>query len=296
MSTSKIFYYPTSRDVAGLQTIDFGEIISDLQIQPYRVTSDAVSIGGRFSRVARRSGMRVRIIHERFTDTALARALYSLQSHLEAGGAISFAVDGSDTYAAFHTSATPFVTGSRPVFSMQPELFTAYGATTPANGDVMHVESFGANPRKEEITAFLFSSDNLTLSSNLKYDHEPPYMIRHRDFFPLLFLSDTSAPILTDDRRISFTLDMTLECYPAHTRALLSASGSDGLPIGGSAGSISKGDLDSVAYGPIGAGVSLSSAADKGTPKSPKISGHIDTVGSMASPLEDAISKIDLLG
>ena len=111
-----------------------------------------------------------------------------------------------------------------------------------------------------------------------------------------MFLSDTSAPILTDDRRISFTLDMTLECYPAHTRALLSASGSDGLPIGGSAGSISKGDLDSVAYGPIGAGVSLSSAADKGTPKSPKISGHIDTVGSMASPLEDAISKIDLLG
>ncbi len=290
MGNSKIFYYPASREVSGLQTIDFGETISDLQISPYRVTTDAVSIGGRFSRIARRSGMRVRIIHERFTDLNLARALYSLQSHLFSGGALSFAVDDTDTYAAFYTGGSAIFSGSRPTYPMQPELFKAYGTTTPVNGDVLHVESFGAGARYEETTVHTFSGRNLTLGADLKYDHSTPFMIRHRDFFPALFLTDTSAPIITDDRRISFTLDMTLECYPAHTRALLSSAGSDGLPIGGTVDAPSKSDLDAAIVGPLAPGISGSSVT---TPKTPTIAGA-ERAGTL-SPLEDAIRKIDLL-
>ena len=291
MGNSKIFYYPASREVSGLQTIDFGETISDLQISPYRVTTDAVSIGGRFSRIARRSGMRVRIIHERFTDLDLARALYSLQSHLFSGGALSFAVDDTDTYAAFYTGGSAIFSGSRPTYPMQPELFKAYGTTTPANGDVLHVESFGAGARYEETTVHTFSGRNLTLGADLKYDHGTPFMIRQRDFFPALFLTDTSAPILTDDRRISFTLDMTLECYPAHTRALLSSAGSDGLPIGGTLDAPSKTDLDEAVFGPLGPGIS---AGGVSLPKRPTLDGPERLAGP--GPLEEAMRKIDLLG
>ena len=255
MGNSKIYYFPTSADVAGRQEIDFGEIISDLHINPYRVVSDAVSIGGRLSRVARRSGMRVRIVHERFTDEALARKLYSLQSHLEAGGAISFAVDSSNTYAAFTAPGVSVTAGIGTSFSMEPELFSSYGGGNPANGDVMHMESLGISPRREEITVTTYSTagPKLTLSGEPKYNHLRPVLIRHRDFFPALFWpqDQTSTPILSSDRRISYTLDMTLEVYPAQLAALSGLAGSDGLPIGGNLAS-SKSDLDAVLGGPLG--------------------------------------------
>ena len=265
MGNSKIYYFPTSADVAGRQEIDFGEIISDLHINPYRVVSDAVSIGGRLSRVARRSGMRVRIVHERFTDEALARKLYSLQSHLEAGGAISFAVDSSNTYAAFTAPAVSVTTGIGTTFKMEPELFSSYGGGNPANGDVMHVESLGISPRREEITATTYSAagPKITLSAEPKYNHVRPVLIRHRDFFPALFWpqDQTSTPILSSDRRISYTLDMTLEVYPAQLATLAGLAGSDGLPIGGNAPS-SKSDLDAVLGGPLG-GIGKATAKDK---------------------------------
>ena len=265
MGTSKIYYFPTSPDVAGRQEIDFGEIISDLQISPYRVVSDAVSIGGRFSRVARRSGMRVRIVHERFTDQALARQLYSLQSHLEAGGSMSFAVDSSNAYAAFVFGTGVIFSGSTPTYTMEPDLFSSYGGGAPANGDVMHVESFGANPRREEVTCNSFQAPlrQLQLAADLKYNHSTPFMIRHRDFFPALFWpqDQPSTPILSSDRRISYTLDMTLEVYPAQLATLAGLAGSDGLPIGGNAPS-SKSDLDAVLGGPLG-GIGKATAKDR---------------------------------
>ena len=89
------FYYSPHPDTSKVatQTIDLGEVISDLQITPYRISHDAVSIGGRLSRVNRRVGMRVRIINERFTDTELAEKLYTMGDHIERGGAVSFTVD-----------------------------------------------------------------------------------------------------------------------------------------------------------------------------------------------------------
>lgn len=294
MGSSKIYWFPTSTAVAGRQEIDFGETISDLQISPYRVVSDAVSIGGRFARVARRSGMRVRIVHERFTDTALAEKLYSLQSHLEAGGAISFAVDSTNAYASFIAGDGVTFSGSTPTYTMEPELFSSYGGGNPATNDVLHAESFGANPRREEVQVHTYQAalNLLTLKADLKYDHAAPVMIRHRDFFPALFWpqDQTQTPILSHDHRISYTLDMTLEVYPAHLRALAGTGSQDGPPIGGTLAEPGSLDLDSLILGPMGTDPT-STAED--SPKLPEVRGLLSTI---ADPVGDAIEKISKLG
>jgi hypothetical protein len=296
MGNSKIYYFPTSTDVAGRQEIDFGETISDLQISPYRVVSDAVSIGGRFSRVARRAGMRVRIVHERFTDTVLAEKLYSLQSHLEAGGAISFAVDSDNVYASFIGADGVTFSGGTPVYFMEPQLFSSYGAGNPSTNDVLHAESFGANPRREEVQcqAYQEALNQLTLKTDLKYDHSPPVMVRHRDFFPALFWpqDQTQTPILSHDHRISYTLDLTLEVYPAHLRTMAGSASQDGPGLGGTLAEPGAVDLDSLVLGPIG--TTLSSGSDEG-PKSPAITGA-RLGGDSSDPLSDAIEMIEKLG
>jgi len=300
MGTSKIYWFPTSTEVSGRQEIDFGEILSDLQITPYRVVSDAVSIGGAFSRVARRSGMRVRIIHERFSDDALAEKLYSLQSHLEAGGAISFAVDSDNAYAAFNTAGSS-LTGGATTHLMEPELLSTYGGGNPVFGDVFHVESFGASPRREEVRVQAFASGirELTMQTALKYNHARPILFRHRDFFPALFWPEgqMGSPILTHDHRISWTLDMTLEVYPAHLRTMADGADQDGLDIAGTLADPKASDLDSLILGPLGS--ALDSGGGGGgwaaSPKEPEsgIEGAGYTAGD---PLGDTIRKLGILG
>jgi hypothetical protein len=291
MGTSKIYWFPTSTEVSGRQEIDFGEILSDLQITPYRVVSDAVSIGGAFSRVARRSGMRVRIIHERFADDALAEKLYSLQSHLEAGGAISFAVDSSNTYAAFG-SADPSVTFAGSAHWQHPELLSTYGGGGPVFGDVFHVESFGASPRREEVRVQSFNNAirELTLQTALKYNHAEPLLFRHRDFFPALFWPEgqMSSPILTHDHRISWTLDMTLEVYPAHLRTMADGADQTGPSIVDTLPDPKADDLDSMIMGPLGDIDGLT-----GGGSGPK---HDATWSGASDPLGDTIRMLGLLG
>ena len=247
MANSKIWFYPGTSATSGLVEIDFGEIISDVQITPYRVVNDAVSIGGAFSRVARRSGMKVRIVNERFTDQTLAEKLYSLQAHLTAGGAMSFAVDGDDHYAAFKgtTTAEP----GKTVFpGMSDPLFEAYGSIVPADGDVLHIESFGSGSRYEENVADAYTSTRtLTLKRGLMYGHTDPMLVRHRDFFPALYLPEDAmgSPIITSDHRISYTFDATFECYPAHLVEMYSKAGPGGLIIWGESGGTMPGSKES---------------------------------------------------
>lgn len=300
MGTSKIYWFPTSTEVAGRQEIDFGEILSDLQITPYRVVSDAVSIGGSFSRVARRSGMRVRIIHERFADDALAEKLYSLQSHLEAGGAISFAVDSDNAYAAFNTSGSS-LTGGDTAHLMEPELLSTYGGGSPVAGDVFHVESFGASPRREEVRVQSYSNAirELTMQAALKYNHARPILFRHRDFFPALFWpeSQMGSPILTHDHRISWTLNFELEVYPAHLRTMADGADQDGPAIGGTLADPKSTDLDGLIRGPLGSGTidSGSGGGWSASPKDPE-SGVEGAGYETGDPLGDTIRILGLMG
>lgn len=235
--------------------------------------------------------MRVRIIHERFSDDALAEKLYSLQSHLEAGGAISFAVDSDNAYAAFNAAGSS-LTGGDTTHLMEPELLSTYGGGSPVAGDVFHVESFGASPRREEVRVQSYSNAirELTMQAALKYNHARPILFRHRDFFPALFWPEgqMGSPILSHDHRISWTLDMTLEVYPAHLRTMADGADQDGMAIAGTLPDPKAGDLDSMIMGPLGDIDGLT-----GGGSGPKNAG---TYSGASDPLGDTIRKLGLLG
>ena len=238
MANSRIYFYPGGTEYGGLRTIDFGERVSDLQITPYRDVSDSVSMGGAFSRVARRSGMRVRIVLERFTDHELAEKFYSLQSHIEAGGGFSFAVDSAKTFAAFvnATGSTSIGPGfAAETFTHDDRILSEYGAHGLAADDVIHMESFGPGARREELRVHSYDEAIKQIVSKTPaiYGHHLPALIRHRDFFPYLIWpeSQTQNPIITHDHRISFTLDMTCEIYPGNTHSAYQKAGPDGTNI-----------------------------------------------------------------
>tara|TARA_Y100000401_G_C8323843_1_gene226967 strand:+ start:2032 stop:2886 length:855 start_codon:yes stop_codon:yes gene_type:complete len=228
VANSKVYFYPGGSSYGGLNVIDFGERLSDLQITPYRVVSDSVSMGGSFCRLARRSGMRVRIVLERFTDETLAQQLYSLQSHLEAGGGFSFAVDDDKKFAAF----VDYFSGGLFAYDLivhDDLVLSEYGSHGLASDDVMHLESFGPGGRREElqVSSYDFTTKKITPKSSIMYNHQGPSLVRHRDFFPFLIWPEdqTGTPILTHDHRISYTLDFTCEVYPG---AIVSAYGDPG--------------------------------------------------------------------
>jgi hypothetical protein len=288
------FYYSPHPDTSKVatQTIDLGETISDLQITPYRISHDAVSIGGRLSRVNRRVGLRARIILERFTDNELAEKLYTMGDHIERGGAVSFTVDTAKCYAAF-VRALPdefYAAPTRGTYLMGPALFDEYSTTAPAAGDVLFAESFGPDAKREEVRVHSFNSVSreLQLSHPLRYNHQGPLMIRHRDFFPVLFRSarNSEQPALTHDHRISFTWDILMEAFPAHLLELF-YSGQD---IGGgpSTGTIG---LDKIISGPI-VGPSGESGSSSTLPGITYTDGELRTEGSAIADIVDKMSKL----
>lgn len=233
MGNSKIYFQPGASEVFPIRTIDFHERVSDLQITPYRVVSDSVSMGGSFCRIARRSGMRVRIVLERFTDDTLAEELYSFQSHLEAGGGFSFAVDSDKVFAAFVSStiSDPF-TGFTTDLIHDDRILSEYGAHGLAVDDVLHLTSFGPGARREEtrVSAYVESSKKIDIGPVALYNHPLPAFVRHRDFFPFLIWPEdqTGTPIITHDHRISYTLDFTCEVYPGAIASAYGEPGKDG--------------------------------------------------------------------
>jgi len=190
-------------------------------------------MGGSFCRIARRSGMRVRIVLERFTDDTLAEELYSFQSHLEAGGGFSFAVDSDKVFAAFVSStiSDPF-TGFTTDLIHDDRILSEYGAHGLAVDDVLHLTSFGPGARREEtrVSAYVESSKKIDIGPVALYNHPLPAFVRHRDFFPFLIWPEdqTGTPIITHDHRISYTLDFTCEVYPGAIASAYGEPGKDG--------------------------------------------------------------------
>ena len=239
MGNSKIFFQTTSSAVTyPIRVIDFHERVSDLQITPYRVVSDSVSMGGSFCRIARRSGMRVRIVLERFTDDTLAEELYSFQSHLEAGGGFSFAVDSDKMFAAFvsRTVESP-LTGGTIQLIHDDRLLSEYEPSSHglAADDVLHLTSFGPGARREEVRVISYDETDKRIVMGIVgkgglYNHPLPAFVRHRDFFPFLIWPEdqTGTPILTHDHRISYTLDFTCEVYPGAIASAYGEPGKDG--------------------------------------------------------------------
>ena len=134
--------------------------------------------------------------------------------------------------------------------NLERTLFSAYGATTldaSGDGDVVHIECPSPRSSREEARVEGYNADLLTIDG-LNYDHDGPLMVRHRDFFPVLFWPEreSGSPPLTHDHRISWSWDITCEAFPAHAFAMFEG---EGPSAGGTSEGRGGGSLDSVISG-----------------------------------------------
>ena len=211
--------------------------LSDLQITQRRDVQDVYSIAGGRSRTMTRSWLDVRIVYERFNDDHTIRRLYTMIDHLSRGGCISFALDPAFIWgnrcsptmegkAVSVRSEKPFI----PTYIDPPNIWKHLHPDAPdvmpqldANGQPVTLELEDGHPRAARARVRIsttadaayvdYSSGRREYAvSNPLCDFPAGSHVRHRDFFPKLYLpqSQVGSPMLTHDHRISYTLDLRL--------------------------------------------------------------------------------------
>jgi hypothetical protein len=99
------------------------------------------------------------------------------------------------------------------------------GATL-AVGDIIHIESPAPRSNREESKISAFSKTTTTTTSTiadpLRYDHAYPAVMRHRDFYPVLYVpeADVARPMLTHDHRISWSWECNAVLFQSWAAAL----------------------------------------------------------------------------
>ena len=210
MGNAAFYYYPAGTS-GGLETIDLGEGVTDLQVEPIRVAQTAFTMSGRMYRTVETARLKVTIINERFSSGRKARGLQTMSSHLELGGAVAFTADTSKVWAGFTRSAP-----SRGDTSIETwgNAFSALNSGSLTTGDVLAFQS--PNPthyleycRVDSVTA----ADKITIQDAIRYNHpETLTLVRFRDFYPVLRMPQDGlgSAFVTHDHRITYTLDLVL--------------------------------------------------------------------------------------
>lgn len=210
MGNPTFWWYP-SESVPTVEEVDLGGVLTDLQVTPDVVAIGGETTGGQVQRAHLRSRRRVRIVYERFVDRDLFDALLAMQRHLDGGGAVAFCADADKAFAAFARSScrrgqTAIIVDGDPWAGMA-------GAHSLSVGDRVAVQS--PNPEgHHEIrrVAASFTASRVPLQSGLVYDYGSPVLVRYEDYYPLLRLPEdlVGRPIATHDRRLTYTMDITL--------------------------------------------------------------------------------------
>lgn len=238
--SAKIYWYP--EDGAGLSVLTLARAPSQVHESrvPDRVTarrgdgSGAVAVGLPLTRV--------RIVVERGLSAGNVRDLRQLEDHLQRGGPIGFARDHTKAWAAYGSRT---FRGYSYVSTIGGNAFTAWEAAAAlASGDEVVIESA---PPAGEIEMHAVSSVSATGNVNLNSEtilksFDGPILVRHRDFYPALWMPDdqVSRPIVTTEHRLTYTLDVELEVVPDIIRAGYSAATAT-KPLGLSGPSVVRG-------------------------------------------------------
>jgi len=271
MSYPTFIWYPDGGSMAASrEDTSLGEEVSDLQVNPARARTTGTAISGRHSSTVLSTAMEeIRIVVENMsggTTGTLIRHLSAMQAHLERGSAIGFTRDTSKAWAGYATTApargdTVLYTGG--------DVWYYSGTAALAVGDEICIEGLGAEGKREYAIVDSVSGSNITLTTGLLYSYnDATVMVRWRDYYPVLVWPESylgsRVPIFTHDRRLNYTLDITLETDPAVAASLYSAEDAGEMLIGATAGtgSLSLNDLQD-AYdldaGPLGPLAPLSS-------------------------------------
>jgi len=217
--SAKFYWYPD--DDGSLSTIALAKPLTELHEtrDPNRVS---VKRGdGSSANATWLSDTRVRIVLERGLSAGNVRDLRQLEDHLHRGLPVGFAREHTKAWAAFGGSTfrgfTYIVAGAG--------AFTAWeSAAALASGDEVAIESA---PPEGEIEMHAISSVSSTTGyvtlngETILRSFAGPIIVRHRDFYPALRMPDDriGRPIVTTERRLSWTLDVELEIIPDIIRA-----------------------------------------------------------------------------
>tara|TARA_R100001443_G_scaffold112277_1_gene125709 strand:+ start:773 stop:1735 length:963 start_codon:yes stop_codon:yes gene_type:complete len=212
--------------------VDLGEELSDLQVTPVRVASDAVTLNGRYTRLTHTPQLQVRIVLERFKDRHLFRKLSAMINHLERGGYVTFGLDSAKAYGAkIKTEHTQ----NRTTIDVSSNLYKRYhpdsssldmlaASTTAPYGDEIVIESPPPIAAREYFTVvgatdagsggarYKIDTSSTITGDMLRFDYPVDSFVRFSDFYPRLFLpeSQVGGGLLTHDHRNTYTLDLPL--------------------------------------------------------------------------------------
>lgn len=212
MSSTTFYYHP---DEGGtLETLEVGQLASDWEELPYSVRSDAIAGSGRTSRYHLRSGLRIRILHERFPEGKVDE-MRALLRHLGRGKRMGVTADNTKLWCSYVTS--PVNRGDSTV-TTGSNVWYGYGSSGITSGDDIVVETYGPVPVSEHHSCNLTigsSASVVTLATSAltTLPTDQVSWVRHLLFYPVCYLpADVNMDaILTSQQRRLWTLDLTLE-------------------------------------------------------------------------------------
>lgn len=213
MGSPTFYWYPD--DTGSLTKLALASALTELhELRVPRRTSAYLGDGGAVV-LTRPTATRVRIVAERKLSAADVRALRQLEDHLQRGLPVGFAREPTKAWAGFGAKTFRGFT----YVSCRGNAFSKWeGSASLASGDEVTIESA---PPATEIEQHLISSAT-TSQVNLSGETilrtmDGPILVRHRDFYPALWLPDDQLdkPIVTTERRFTYTLDVELETVPS---------------------------------------------------------------------------------
>jgi len=224
MANSALWWWP--HEATSADKISFPRTLSDIQLGPQRVVYDASALYGIPLRQDLGGARRIRFVHERLQpvrDATVIQALRSLTTHLQQGHPVSICLDSDKTWGTWARSGAMVEAGDSSILTYGNQFTVLDGTATVANGDEVSIESPNPELTREYRTVSSLSGARLSLGGNVynTYDLEPVF-VRYADFFPVLYLGEDQVDQshLSQDRRLTWTWDVTLTEYPGAIEAL----------------------------------------------------------------------------
>lgn len=234
MANPSFWYYPNSSQLLEIQ---LPAALTEFSWVPLRDRRSGWTVAGEMRSAVVTGRLRVTITLGPYNDTGdfqyISHKLESMSAHLERGLPISFAANRAKAWlseATVTTGSTTITVGSNAC--------TAFGTTTLAAGDIMCLESPNPELNREYLraTSYGTSLPTQTFATAVRYTYEEkPVTVRHRDFFPVLYMPEDMLgnSLVTHDHRLTFTLDVSLEQSISGQVALITGL-DDPMPYAGS--------------------------------------------------------------